>query len=139
MCKAMVITKGLSVSAMTSQGLVWQDHDRQMPCMSARWQAQSLPVQVAVCGSPVSREELATPSARRLTQSWFVDGSLSSPNYSAIRHEFIVSQYDFPLDAAIQGRAIDVLRGIQENSSVADGVCAAAVYEEHDYNLPTHS
>ena len=96
MCKAMVITKGLSVSAMTGQGLVWQDHDRQMPCMSARWQAQSLPVQVAVCGSPVSREELATPSARRLTQSWFVDGSLSSPNYSAIRHEFIVSQYDFP-------------------------------------------
>ena len=50
-----------------------------------------------------------------------------------------VCKYDFPLDAAIQGRAIDVLRGIQENSSVADGVCAAAVYEEHDYNLLTHS
>jgi len=136
MCKAMVITKGLSVSAMTGQGLVWQDHDRQMPCMSARWQAQSLPVQVAVCGSPTSCYPFATlPATRRITNHWIVGGTPSKPNALAALLELKVSQQEFRSEFPIQGRASDALRGLQENF----GVCAAAVYEEHDYNVPHYS
>ena len=53
--------------------------------------------------------------------------------------ELMVSQQEFRSELLIQGRAIDALRGFQENLSVASGVCTATVYEEHYYNVPQHS
>jgi len=52
-----------------------------------------------------------------------MDGSISWP--------LMVSQQEFrsELPIPIQGRAIDALRGVQENFSVASGVCTATVYD----------
>ena len=97
-----------------------------MPLLSARWQAQSLPVQVTVCGSPTSCYPFATsPATLRITNPWIVGGPLSKPNASAMLLELMVSQQEFRSELLIQGRAIDALRGFQENLSVASGVCTA--------------
>ena len=100
----------------------------------------SLAATVMAFGSPTSRLPWATPSATRLTQSRLVGGSISNPNASAVMPEFMVSQQEFRFEFAIQVRAVDVLRGVQENSSVWR--CADTVYEEHYHNVtkkPLHS
>ena len=96
--------------------------------------------------SPTSCLPGAAPSAARHIQHWIVGGPISNPNVCAMPPDFLVSQAQLRSEFAIHGRAVDVLRGVQENISVLSGgvcllentLCSATVHDKHYHHVPNH-
>ena len=70
-------------------------------------------------------------------------GSISFPNICKKMPGFMVSHQEFRSEFYIQGRAVDVFRGFQENTSRAAvapkrSLGTATAYEEHCHNVPQH-
>ena len=85
-------------------------------------------------------------AATRHTLPWSVGGPISNPNVCAMPPDFLVSQAEFRSEFAIHGRAVDVLRGVQENLPVLSGgvcwlentSCSVTVQDKHYHHVPHH-